>query len=333
MGIYFLGFAAGVLLWGWLCDAWGRRPALLAGLCTGLAGTLCAAWAPGFEALLAGRFVQALGLATCSITTQTMLRDRLQGEALTRCFIMLGAVLSWSPALGPLAGQLLADQAGFRGVLGGIAALAGLLLAAGWARVGETRTAGGAPAHAPAGGPHAARRRTAMHGHAGGRPEPAGLLVLCCRPLHDGAAAVAGVRLDRHGRGAGRHPRRAMEPAPAGSQGPARRWRWACAAWRSAWRRRDWQSGSRPCPASGGPWPRCPSSPATAWPSPTCWDRRCDATATAWPGRRAVQPGLLPAGAAAGGDVVAASARPCRWRWPGRVALAGGLHRLRGRLS
>ena len=141
MGIYFLGFAAGVLLWGWLCDAWGRRPALLAGLCTGLAGTLCAAWAPGFEALLAGRFVQALGLATCSITTQTMLRDRLQGEALTRCFIMLGAVLSWSPALGPLAGQLLADQAGFRGVLGGIAALAGLLLAAGWARVGETRTA------------------------------------------------------------------------------------------------------------------------------------------------------------------------------------------------
>ncbi|WZB73198.1 hypothetical protein WJ968_17875 [Achromobacter xylosoxidans] len=25
MGIYFLGFAAGVLLWGWLCDAWGRR--------------------------------------------------------------------------------------------------------------------------------------------------------------------------------------------------------------------------------------------------------------------------------------------------------------------
>ena len=130
---------------GWLCDAWGRRPALLAGLCTGLAGTLCAAWAPGFEALLAGRFVQALGLATCSITTQTMLRDRLQGEALTRCFIMLGAVLSWSPALGPLAGQLLADQAGFRGVLGGIAALAGLLLAAGWARVGETRTAPAAP--------------------------------------------------------------------------------------------------------------------------------------------------------------------------------------------
>ncbi|WZB63497.1 MFS transporter [Achromobacter xylosoxidans] len=108
----------------------GPAPALLAGLCTGLAGTLCAAWAPGFEALLAGRFVQALGLATCSITTQTMLRDRLQGEALTRCFIMLGAVLSWSPALGPLAGQLLADQAGFRGVLGGIAALAGLLLAA-----------------------------------------------------------------------------------------------------------------------------------------------------------------------------------------------------------
>ena len=66
MGIYFLGFAAGVLLWGWLCDAWGRRPALLAGLCTGLAGTLCAPPGRQDSEALAGRFVQALGLAACS---------------------------------------------------------------------------------------------------------------------------------------------------------------------------------------------------------------------------------------------------------------------------
>ena len=119
----------------------GPRPALLAGLCTGLAGTLCAAWAPGFEALLAGRFVQALGLATCSITTQTMLRDRLQGRgadpllhhAGRRAVLVAGAGAAGGPAAG--------GPGGFRGVLGGIAALAGLLLAAGWAQVGETRTA------------------------------------------------------------------------------------------------------------------------------------------------------------------------------------------------
>ena len=337
MGIYFLGFAAGVLLWGWLCDAWGRRPALLAGLCTGLAGTLCAAWAPGFEALLAGRFVQALGLATCSITTQTMLRDRLQGEALTRCFIMLGAVLSWSPALGPLAGQLLADQAGFRGVLGGIAALAGLLLAAGWARVGETRTAPAAPQP---------MRRLAGRMLRDGELLCTAMLVAGLNLLAFSFYAAGPFMTGRcRGWGSAGSAWPWRWPAPSARYGtgacrprkaPRGGWRWACAAWRSAWRRRDWQSGSRPCPASGGPWPRCPSSPATAWPSQPAGTGAATLRRLPGPGRRAVQPGLLqPAGAAAGGDVVAAF-RLARAAGAGLggVALAlAGLHRLRGRLS
>ena len=337
MGIYFLGFAAGVLLWGWLCDAWGRRPALLAGLCTGLAGTLCAAWAPGFEALLAGRFVQALGLATCSITTQTMLRDRLQGEALTRCFIMLGAVLSWSPALGPLAGQLLADQAGFRGVLGGIAALAGLLLAAGWARVGETRTAPAAP--------QPMRR-------------------LAGRMLRDGellctAMLVAGLNLLAF----------SFYAAGPFMTGRCRGWGSAGSAWPWRWPAPSARYGTGACRprkprAAGGAGPALrggrrggagignlaraharrlvgrgraahlrrlrPGHPQPAGTGAATLRR------LPGPGRRAVQPGLLqPAGAAAGGDVVAAF-RLARAAGAGLggVALAlAGLHRLRGRLS
>ncbi|MBB1596475.1 hypothetical protein [Achromobacter sp. UMC46] len=48
--------------------------------------------APSFEGLLLGRFIQAAGLATCSVTTQTLLRDRLSGDALTRYFVTLGAL-------------------------------------------------------------------------------------------------------------------------------------------------------------------------------------------------------------------------------------------------
>lgn len=131
MGVFFVGFACGVLLWGQLADAWGRRPALLTALAISLAGTLGAAVAPHYEWLLAGRFVQALGLAACSVVTQTLLRDCLAGEPLTRYFVTLGAVLAWSPAVGPLTGQLVAQRQGYAGVLTAIAlAIAALLLCA-----------------------------------------------------------------------------------------------------------------------------------------------------------------------------------------------------------
>ncbi|CUJ57498.1 multidrug effflux MFS transporter [Achromobacter sp. 2789STDY5608621] len=141
MGVFFVGFAAGVFLWGHLADTWGRRPAMLAGLVTGLAGTLGALAAPHYAALLGGRFVQALGLAACSVVTQTALRDCLDGPRLTRTFVTLGAVLAWSPAVGPLTGQLLADRHGYAGVLATLAVVIALLLGSVVWRWHETRPA------------------------------------------------------------------------------------------------------------------------------------------------------------------------------------------------
>ncbi|CUI76819.1 Inner membrane transport protein ydhC [Achromobacter xylosoxidans] len=141
MGIFFVGFAAGVLLWGHLADTRGRRPAMLAGLALGLAGTLCALAAPAYPWLLAGRFLQALGLAACSVVTQTVLRDCLDGPRLTHYFVTLGTVLAWSPAVGPLTGQALADGHGYGGVLAAIAVVVALLLGSVAWRWRETRPA------------------------------------------------------------------------------------------------------------------------------------------------------------------------------------------------
>lgn len=141
MGIFFVGFAAGVLLWGHLADTHGRRPAMLAGLALGLAGTLCALAAPAYPWLLAGRFLQALGLAACSVVTQTVLRDCLDGPRLTHYFVTLGTVLAWSPAVGPLTGQALADGHGYGGVLAAIAVVVALLLGSVAWRWRETRPA------------------------------------------------------------------------------------------------------------------------------------------------------------------------------------------------
>lgn len=139
MGIFFVGFAVGVLLWGCVADRFGRRPALLLGLTLAFAGTVGAVTATSYALLLCGRFVQAVGMATCSVTTQTVLRDRLNGAVLTRYFVTLGMVLSWSPAVGPLAGQIVSDQHGYHGVLWVIVVLVLILACCGAATLGETR--------------------------------------------------------------------------------------------------------------------------------------------------------------------------------------------------
>lgn len=128
MSIFFLGFAVGVFLWGRVSDAFGRRPAMLGGLALGLLGTLVAAIAPSFALVLVGRFVQAMGLATCSVTTQTILRDCFSGAALTRRFVTIAMVLAWSPAVGPLVGQTLSDWQGYRAILGLAAAIIAILV-------------------------------------------------------------------------------------------------------------------------------------------------------------------------------------------------------------
>lgn len=141
MSIFFLGFAVGVFLWGRVSDVIGRRPAILGGLAIGLAGTLFAARASSFELVLVGRFIQALGLATCSVTTQTILRDCLNGAALTRCFVTVGMVLAWSPAVGPLVGQTLSDWHGYQAVLWLITAAIAMLCLAATRHLRETRGA------------------------------------------------------------------------------------------------------------------------------------------------------------------------------------------------
>ena len=114
MALFFVGFAPGIWLWGWLADRLGRRPALLGGLGLAALATFGAWASTDYSYLLACRLVQGLGLATCSVTVQASLRDVLQGTALMSYFVTLGAVLAWSPAVGPSAASGWLTSAGTR---------------------------------------------------------------------------------------------------------------------------------------------------------------------------------------------------------------------------
>ncbi|KJH68203.1 multidrug effflux MFS transporter [Chromobacterium violaceum] len=142
LSVYFLAFAAGVALWGWLSDALGRRPAMLLGLACYGAGSALALAAADFDTLLLARMISALGAAAGSVVVQTMLRDSYDSVGLARVFSLLGAALALSPVLGLVSGGWLAGHFGHHGVFSALLLLAAALLALAALRLPETRPRG-----------------------------------------------------------------------------------------------------------------------------------------------------------------------------------------------
>ncbi|EPL8002846.1 MFS transporter [Klebsiella aerogenes] len=128
LAVYFIGFAIGVLFWGWFSDRRGRRPALLLGLAVYTAGCMLALAAPNFGVLLAARIVAAFGAAIGSVVGQTVLRDAFEGRQLAAIFSFVGMALAISPAIGVYSGGVLAGWWGMYGVFSALALLAATLL-------------------------------------------------------------------------------------------------------------------------------------------------------------------------------------------------------------
>ncbi|MBC3241915.1 MFS transporter [Pseudomonas lurida] len=141
LSVYFLAFALGVVVWGRLCDRWGRRPVMLAGLGLYVAATLLALSVSTFNSLLLAQAIAAFGAAVGSVATQTLLRDRFHGAQLGQVFSVMGIALAASPALGLFSGATLVQYAGYRGMLVGLLVMAAVLWAACVWALPETRPA------------------------------------------------------------------------------------------------------------------------------------------------------------------------------------------------
>lgn len=128
LSVYFVAFAAGVALWGWLSDWIGRRPAIMAGLLCYGTGSAMAMVASDFSVLLLARMVAAMGAAAGSVVVQTMLRDSYESTALARVFSVMGAALALSPVFGLVSGGWLVNLYGHTGVFIALVSLAILLL-------------------------------------------------------------------------------------------------------------------------------------------------------------------------------------------------------------
>ena len=125
----FLGLGAGQILFGPLSDRIGRRAAMHIGLVLFMAGCLVSLFAPTFEAMIAGRVVQGVGVASARIVTIAMVRDQYEGRGMARLMSFAMAVFILVPTIAPALGQGILWLAGWRAIFGTILAVGAIALA------------------------------------------------------------------------------------------------------------------------------------------------------------------------------------------------------------
>lgn len=109
---YFLGICLGQLFYGPILDRYGRRTPLLWGLGVFTAASLLCAWAPSTEALIALRFVQALGGCAGMVAGRALVRDLFPDDA-ADVFSSLMLVMGVAPIIAPGVGGWLTSLWGW----------------------------------------------------------------------------------------------------------------------------------------------------------------------------------------------------------------------------
>jgi DHA1 family bicyclomycin/chloramphenicol resistance-like MFS transporter len=138
ISLYILGLAGGQLVYGPISDAYGRRPALIAGLVLYTAGGAAALLAPGAEVLVGARLVQALGGCAGLVLSRAIVRDTAPPEDSVRRLAMMNLVVTIGPGLAPFVGGTLSAGFGWRSIFVILCGLGIANLYFAWSRLPET---------------------------------------------------------------------------------------------------------------------------------------------------------------------------------------------------
>lgn len=126
---FFLGIAAGQLVWGPLSDRFGRKPLLLCGLSLFLLAALACMAATSVTEISFWRFVQGLGMSSGPVIARTIVRDLHSNEQAVRMLARMMIVFGIAPIGAPLLGAQLLSWWGWQAVFALLASVAIGLLA------------------------------------------------------------------------------------------------------------------------------------------------------------------------------------------------------------
>lgn len=144
LSVFLVGFALGQIVYGPIADIYGRKPVLLSGLTLFVAASFVCMAATSIGALIAARFVQAVGACAAVVLARAIVRDLHTTEESARILSLMGAIMGLVPAVAPVVGAVLEQAFGWRAsfALSAALALALALIVAVW--LPET-VPGGAP--------------------------------------------------------------------------------------------------------------------------------------------------------------------------------------------
>ena len=123
---FFIGIAAGQLLYGPLLDRFGRKPPLYFGLALYILASAGCAFSTSIDSLIILRLVQAIGSCAAAVASVALVRDLFPPEESAQVFSLLILVLGVSPMLAPTIGGYVIDAFGWQSVfviLGGLSIL------------------------------------------------------------------------------------------------------------------------------------------------------------------------------------------------------------------
>lgn len=111
---FFIGISAGQLIYGPMLERFGRKKPLYVGLVIYLLASIGCAFTVSVNALIAFRFLQALGSCAGMVTSRAMVRDLFEVKDSAKVFSSLMLVVAVSPIIAPTVGGYVTSALGWR---------------------------------------------------------------------------------------------------------------------------------------------------------------------------------------------------------------------------
>lgn len=125
---YFIGISVGQLLYGPLLDRFGRKSPLYIGMLVYILASIGCAFTTSVDALIAMRFIQAIGGCAGMVAAQALVRDIYPTNRTAQVFSLLTLVIAISPMIAPTVGGYVTAIFGWHAVFFILAIITALIL-------------------------------------------------------------------------------------------------------------------------------------------------------------------------------------------------------------